>query len=228
MTKIINIAGNSGAGKSVIALNLSIALTHRGNEVILLDSNIYSPDIANYSDISPNVFFNEYLDDERKIEETITQHPAGMKVIPSISEEEYNPKKHMKINQALLSLIGKSEIILVDSFSHNPATFSVIDGADETIFVTNDDYPSIVKTKEFINKMDEKGMNVIGIILNKRKKDTVKKHIEGILNKPVLAEIPHDEKITESLNKRQPHLLMHPNSNISKTIRELAGLLSLK
>ena len=137
MTRIINIAGNNGSGKTALALNLGIALTNKGKDVLLFDGNIYSPDIANYSDISPSIFLNEFLEGEKNIEETILFHPTGMKIIPSMGEEEYNLEKHKKINQALLSLIGKAEIILVDSFSHSPPLFSVVDNADETIFITN-------------------------------------------------------------------------------------------
>ena len=228
MTRIINIAGNSGSGKTILALNLSIALNNQGRDVILVDSDIYSPDITNYTDISPGIFFNEVLEGERNIEEAIMFHPSGIKIVPSIAEEEYSPEKHDKINHALLSLIGKSEIVLVDSFSHNPASVAIIDKADETLFITNDDFPSIVKTKDFINKMENSGINVIGVVLNKRKKETDKKHIEAILNKPVLAEIPHDNKIIDSINAKKPHYLTYPNSDVSKAIRGLAELIDLE
>ena len=71
MTRIISIVGNSGSGKSVVTLNLALALANKGRDVILMDSNIYSPDIANYSDISPTIFLNEYIEGNRKIEDTL-------------------------------------------------------------------------------------------------------------------------------------------------------------
>lgn len=225
MTRIINIAGNSGSGKTVLALNLGIALAHMGREVLLFDGNIYSPDIANYSDIMPSVFLNEFLDGKRRIEETIVFHPSGMKVIFSMPEESHDINKHKKINNALLELIGKSEIILVDSFSHSPAMFSVISSADETIFITNDDFPSIIKSKEFIKKMEDRGMNVIGIVVNKKGKKDNRKHIEAIIEKKVLAEIPYDERVIDSVNMKQPVFLTHPKSDVTKAINELADLI---
>lgn len=227
MTRIIHIAGNAGSGKSLLALNLGIALTHHGKDVTLVDSNIYSPDISNYIDISPEIFLNEYLLGERAIEETIHYHPSGMKVIASTVETEHNPEFHERINQALLSLHGKSEIVLVDSFSHNPAYFSILNNADETLFITNDDFPSIVKTKDFIRTMEEKGINVIGVVLNKRRKSKDKKHIEAILDKPILAEIDYDPSLVESVNQRTPAYIHYPKSNMSKAVDELAKLLRL-
>lgn len=227
MTRIINIVGNSGAGKSIITLNLGIALSKKGKDVIVMDTNIYSPDIANYSDFSPSIFLNEYLEGQRKIEDTITYHPSGIKMIPAISEDTHDKKKHEKIHKAILSLIGKSEIILIDTFATSPALSSTLNIADETIFITNDDYPSIVKSKEFIEKLEKMGMTIIGVILNRSNKKTNAKNIEAILNKRVLAQIPHDKKMIESINNRQPIYLMHPKHKISKTISKLADLMNV-
>ncbi|MCK5283170.1 MAG: P-loop NTPase [Nanoarchaeota archaeon] len=227
MTRIIHISGNSGSGKSVLALNLGIALSQKGREVILVDGNIYSADIANYSDISPEVFLNEFLDGEKDIEETIVFHPSGMKMILSMAEKAYTPEKHEKLNKALLSLTGKTEFVLVDSFSHSPALFSVIDNADEMIFVTNDDFPSILKSKEFIKKIESKGTNIVGVVLNKKRKNSNKKHIEAILEKRVLVEIPYDKNLIDTVNMKQPISLVYPKSETSKAITELAKIIDI-
>ena len=65
MTRIINIIGNSGSGKSTLALNLGVALAQRGKDVLLVDGNLYSPDIANYSDIEPTAYLNEHLEGKK-------------------------------------------------------------------------------------------------------------------------------------------------------------------
>jgi len=171
--------------------------------------------------------FHCFLRGERDIEDTIHYHPSGLKVISSNIELEHNQDFHDKINQALLSLHGKSEIVLVDSFSHNPAFFSILNNADETLFITNDDFPSIIKTRDFVRTMEENGMSVIGVVLNRRRKEKDKKHIEEIIGKPVLAEIDHDNKIVDSVNQKSPAYLHYPNSSITKAVDELAKLLSL-
>jgi flagellar biosynthesis protein FlhG len=227
MTRIISIVGNSGAGKSIITLNLALALANKGRDVIIMDTNIYSPDIANYSDISPSIFLNEYINGNRKIEDTLTYHPAGLRMIPAIAEDTHDISKHTKIHKAILSLMGKSEIILIDTFSSSPALSQTLNIADEVLFITNDDFPSIAKTKDFIRNLEKKGMTIIGVILNKAKKDTNVKHIEAILNKPVLAKLPFDNKVIESVNNRQPIFLKHPKNRLSKTISELADLMNV-
>ena len=131
------------------------------------------------------------------------------------------------LNNALLRLIGKGEIILVDSFSHSPAMFSVLNKGDETIFVTNDDFPSILKSREFINRLEKEGMGVIGLVVNRRRKETQKEHIESIVGKKVIAELPHDDKVIDSINMKQPVLLMHPKTEVSRQIAELAKLLDV-
>jgi septum site-determining protein MinD len=225
MSRIVHIIGNSGSGKSMLALNLGVALSQRGKDVLLVDGNIYSPDIANYADISPNVFLNEYLNGEKDIEEVITHHPSGMKIIVSMPEEKHDKEKHEKINEALLSLVGKAELILVDSFSSVPAFSYLLDCADDSLYITNDDYPSIVKSKDIINKLDNKGIKVLGVVLNRKRK--AKENVESILGKKVIASIPHDNKIIDSINLKQPIFTMYPKAKCSKAIEELANMLDI-
>ena len=130
MTRIINILGNSGSGKSVIALNLGVALASKGKDVVLIDGNIYSPDISYYADINPKAYLNEHLDGDKSLEEIVHIHPSGLKIIPSLREEEHNEGKYHLLNSVLLDMHGKSEIVLVDSFSHSPAMFSSLHNSD--------------------------------------------------------------------------------------------------
>ncbi len=227
MTRIIHIAGNSGSGKSVLAINLGMSLAAKNRDVILVDANIYSPDISNYADLVPLFFLNDYLDGHKKLDEVITHHHSGLRMIASIAEDNHNPAKHKKINEALLHLIGKAEIVIVDSFSHNPAMHSIMSNSDETIFITNDDYPGILKAKEQIKKLEYKGMNVIGIVLNRRMPHASKKHVEMIVDKKVIAEIPHDENVVISINKKKPAIIYFPKSKFSKSVDELSELLNL-
>jgi MinD-like ATPase involved in chromosome partitioning or flagellar assembly len=225
MTRIIHIAGNSGSGKTALAVNLALSLAKRGRETILVDANLYSPDILHYLDISPEFFLNEFLEGERGIDEVITQHHSGVKVIASMMEDEHDKAKHLMINNALLSLLGKSEIIIVDSFSHNPAMSPIINCTDDTIFMMNDDYPSIAKAKELLRKMESNGIGVIGVVLNRKRKATNAGHIETILGKKVLAEIPHDEKLLDSINLRKPAALHYPESHMAKATAKLAEMI---
>ncbi len=225
MTKILHIAGNSGAGKSVLALNLAVALAQQGRDVLLVDTNLYSPDIGSYCKAIGGFYLNDFVSGERSILEVISHHPSGIRLIAAQPEEEYADWKHQQVNRAILSLMGKAEIVVADSFSHNPVFFSHVDSADETLFVTNDDYPGIVKSKEFIRTMDARGMHVIGVVLN-RKHASEKKHVESIIQKPVLAELRHDPKVIESVNIGKPIVTHYPASPFSQSVVQLAKLLS--
>ena len=70
-------------------------------------------------------------------------------------------------------------------------------------------------------------MTIIGVILNKAKNTAKIKHIEAILNKPVLAKLPYDNSVIESVNNKQPIFLSSPKNKLSKTISELADLMNV-
>ena len=67
-------------------------------------------------------------------------------------------------------------------------------------------------------------MTIIGVILNKAKNTAKIKHIEAILNKPVLAKLPYDNSV---VNNKQPIFLSSPKNKLSKTISELADLMNV-
>jgi MinD-like ATPase involved in chromosome partitioning or flagellar assembly len=211
----------------MLAFNLGVALSQMQHDVIAVDANIYSPDLTQYADISSANYLNDQLDDNKNIEDAIAYHPSGLKIIPSMAEEVHDEEKHGKINNALLNLHGKADIVLVDSLSHNPALYSVLHHSDEILLVSNDDYHNVAKTRDFIKDLEEKGLNVIGVVLNKRGK-AKKADIESILGKKILAELSSDNKVVDSINKRQPVVLMHPSSSLSKAVNELAEMISIQ
>ena len=226
MTRIIQIVGPGGRGKSTVALNLGIAFVKQKTDALLLDASIYSPDISTYANIFPQVYLNECLRGEESIENAVLHHPSGLKIVPSMIEEKHDDEIHLKINDALLGLLGKSEVIIVDSSSYGPSLNSILHCSDENIIVSNDSYESIVKSRDMINSMEAKGMNIIGVILNRRR-DTEKSNVEAILGKKILAEIRHDERIIDAANKRHPVVLLYPKSQISSAMAELAAMMSL-
>jgi MinD-like ATPase involved in chromosome partitioning or flagellar assembly len=218
MTRIIHILGNSGAGKSVLAVNLGVALSEY-HDTLLVDANIYSPSIHYYLDLSPKYYLNDFLSGAVPLDAVVANHPSGLRIIPSIVDMSGG---HERINEALLSLIGRSEIVLVDNFSFGPSLFPSFHASDEALFVTHDDFPSILKSKDFIDQIERTGINISGIILNKRGKSQLS-HVEHLLGKKVLAEIPHDESLIQSVNRRKPVYLTDKKSGMSKAITELRG-----
>ena len=118
MAKIISvISGKGGVGKTTTVSNLGAALVSKGKEVIVIDGNVTTPNLSLHLGIP---FYPLTLHDVLKkkipITSAIYEHPSGLKIIPaSLSVDAMKGVSMEKMENALWSLLGSADIILVDS-----------------------------------------------------------------------------------------------------------------
>jgi len=232
MAKIFVItSGKGGVGKTSSAINLGAAINHFGEDVIVVDANLTTPNIGLHlgAPIVP-VTLNHVLRDEADIQDAIYKHESGMKIIPSdLSIKELKKLDFSKLSNIANKLRDYSEYIIFDS----PAGLSqdalnVIDAGDELIIVTNPEIPAVTDALKTIKIAEERGKKVRGIILNRiRKIDTEMPlfSVKDMLETPILGLIPEDKNMQAALSMKNAILHTHPRSKASKAYMETAAKL---
>ena len=100
MARIIVItSGKGGVGKTTTAINLAAAINHFGQDVLVIDGNLSTPNIGIHLN-SPEVpiNLNHVLKNKAEVFEAVYEHDSGIKIIPaSLSVKELKKTKSEKL-----------------------------------------------------------------------------------------------------------------------------------
>jgi len=228
--KVITVAsGKGGTGKTTTTANLGIALAELNKQTIILDADIAMANLALLLGMEKiDVTLHEVLSGEKNIKEAIYEGPKGVMVVPcGISLAGFQRSHPERLQEVLMDLLDEAEFLLIDA----PAGLgkdSIIPMAiaDEILLVLNPEVSSVSDGLKIKIMADTIETNVRGIILNrvrKRKGEIDRDKIEKIFNLKVLAEIPEDTSVIDSVAKRRPVLLTKPNSSAAIAYKRLAA-----
>jgi len=225
-TIISTISGKGGVGKTFVCANLGVILAKAGFKTLLVDMDIK---LANLEILlgmeGKEITLQNVLNGEAKVDEAIYPGPAGVDFIPAGLSLE-NVLVNIKTFDDIMSeLIDRYEYILLDAPAGLDSSSVMVMGISErAILVTNPELTALadaIKTKIVAEKV---GCTVDGIVVNmvgRVKGEVPKSKIEKALGK-ILAVIPYDPKIGESISKGIPYVLYNPKSTVTKEFLKLA------
>jgi MinD-like ATPase involved in chromosome partitioning or flagellar assembly len=230
--KILSIVSvKGGVGKTTVASNLGVSLSRTyGKKTLLVDCDFDLPSVGFHLNmLDPDITLHDVLDGRFPLNEAVHVHAdSGLDVIlGSLSGDSI-------ISGSMADLIeqlsGSYEWIIIDT---NPALDqnlrNVIKLSDEALIISSPDFPSISGSLKAIKAVEECGIRVRGVVLNKVKKksyELVVGEIEETLGHPVISIIPEDSKVNEALSQRKPVVLYAPKTPSGKELKRLAGTLA--
>ena len=228
MTKVIGVLSlKGGVGKTSVVSSLGDALSEFGKRVLLVDANYSAPNLGmHFNIIDPQITLHHVLSRKANIKDAI--HNLGkMDIIPSsiFTNMQINP---FILKDKLNQIKRKYDFILLDSApAVNEDVLSVILASNSLLFVTTPDYPTLSSTLKSIKLAKERGAVIDGLILNKVHNKNFElsiNDIEKTIGAPVLAVIPYDVKVLESLSKFIPFTSHKPRAEGSIEYKKLAGV----
>ena len=232
MTRIILVAsGKGGVGKTTIATNLAITLSRLGQDLVLIDANTSTGNMAWHLGLSkPTTTLQHVLDDQTVIDDAIYYHSEGLKFIPSLTTVQgllTKPKRDIK--QAVLELVGRTDIILIDGAAGlGKELQDILPIADEVLIVTNPDVPSVMeafKTKELSNSL---GIKSSGLIINKastKKFDMHPINVSDFVETDLLGVVPEHDLFKQAVLEQTPILSLDRNAHPSRELYKIAAKL---
>jgi len=229
MAKIFVItSGKGGVGKTTTAINLAVALNSLNENVVVVDTNLTTPDLGVYlgAPIVP-VSLTHVLLGKADVDEAIYEHESGTKIVPcSLSIKEMEKVKPEKIHDIAKRLRKISDYIIFDSAAGlGEDTQTVMEAADEIIIVANPELPSVTDALKTAKIAENLGKPVRGVIITRVKKDGLDMpyaNVKEMLEVPILGVVPEDSKVRHSHVMKNAVFHTHPKSKAAKAYLDIA------
>ncbi len=229
MGKVYSIlSGKGGVGKTTTTINLGSALNLLGEDVLIVDGNLSTPNIGLHfgAPIVP-ITLNHVLDGRADVTDAIYEYSSGIKILPSsLSIKELQKINHNRLSDITKKLRKLSEHIFLDSSAGiGKEAQTAINSGDEIILITNPEMPSVTDALKTAKLAEQYNKHIRGVIITRhqsKKTEIPIENIKDMLELPLLGIIPEDKNMQKALSLKQAIIHSHPNSKASKAYKEVA------
>ncbi len=223
---VISLKGGVGKTSSVICLGS--ALASLGKKVLLVDGNFSAPNLGLYLDLfDVDKTLHHVLKREINPSEAV-YNLDSFDVLPCSVFGNFNISP-MRLKERLRHLKRSYDLIILDSSpTLNEETLAVMNASDCLIVVTTPDHATLGMTLKAIKIAKQKGVPIIGLIINKSYKKRFELSLDDIEKTsevPVLAVIPYDIGFLKSLADFKSYTDYNPRSEGAEEFKRLAAVL---
>jgi pilus assembly protein CpaE len=236
--RVITICSTKGGvGKTLISVNLAMALSKRNLKVAVLDLDLQFGDVSILFDVKPKRTLYEWIKERSSdptvsivpylmpYEDNIHIFPAPLR--PEFAEEITGPH----IDATIEILKQHYDWIVIDTSPSLVETGLIaLEKSDEILLITTMELPTIKNSKLFLDTMVTLGFkDRVKLILNRdiKTKGVSADTVHSIMGMPIYERIPFEDKVVvPSVNEGIPFVKSHPRSTVAKRLYSLAQKLS--
>lgn len=237
-TVVTVFGAKGGIGKTTIATNLATSLVRiTGATVVLVDMDTRFGDVAIMMDIGVETSIADLARgsdtlDRDNIRDHLVQHPSGLSILPApLHPTEWRTLTSQHIEKIVDLLAQTHDYVIIDT----PGTFneliaSALEMANIILLVTSMDIASIKDTALALEML--RGASIsedkVKLTINHctSANSLREEDVERVLEYEVFWRIPHDLNVSNATQLGQPIVVTKPYARVSRSITELAHVLS--
>lgn len=231
--------GKGGVGKSTVAVNLGMALSIGGHDVMLLDADMGLANVDVMLGLTPSRHIGHLLDGDCTLEELLLPAPHGLQVVPAGSGTrrlaQLDNGEHAAIIRAFDELAQPPEYLLVDTaagLSDNVTMFAA--AAAEVIVVVCDEPASLTDAYGLTKVLSRDfGVRRVRMVANMVRNEGDARALHQKLARvsdrflDVVIDfsgwVPHDERLRQAIRRQSAVVDLWPSSHSALAFKKLAG-----
>lgn len=232
-SKVISLfSGKGGVGKSLIAVNLAVALARNQKKVVVVDLDLMFGDIASLFNIRPKETIYHVVQeidrlDSESIKPFLAEAIGGVMVLSAPVRPEHSEIITGKHIEKILRLLRESfDYIVVDTPAFLTDPVLALDSSDFIFLVNTLNVPVLRHNKTILELMESLNypLQNIRMLLNRSDLDTgiMPKDVKIALGMEPYRILPEDSSVELSINRGEPLVLLKQNGKWSKQIEKLA------
>ena len=231
-------SGKGGVGKTNVSVNLALALSAAGKQVMLLDADLGLANVDLLLGLHTQWNLSHVISGERTLEEIIIEGPDGLKIIPAASGtqlmSELSAKQHAGIIRAFSELHTPVELLIVDAAAGiSDSVISFTRASHEVIVVVCNEPTSLTDAYALIKVLSEHhGVKRFNILASMTRTPTEGSALFTKLTRVTdhyldvtldyMGAIPYDEYLVKAVKRQQPVLKAYPQAVSSQAFRKVA------
>ncbi len=236
--KVITIMSpKGGAGKTVTAANIAVALAEWADEdrVVIMDADLQFGDVCIALQVDPRHTIVDAARDIEKMDEELllnllSRHVSGLRVLPAPLEPALADEVSTPVVVRTLGMLRRMfDYIIIDTapFLDEPV-LSILERSDVVLLVVDMDLPSVKNAKLALDtlRLIKFPFEKIKLVLNRNnsKARLDVPELERSLSLEVQASIVSDKLVPRSVNEGVPVVTMNPRSRVARDFRNVARL----
>jgi pilus assembly protein CpaE len=225
-----------GTGKSVVAVNLAVALAAGSRRTALIDLDLQFGDVAIMLGIEPPRTLHDLLTspgslDAEKISGYASHHPSGLHVLAApLKPEDAESISEARVGELLdAARLGYDAVVVDTSPFFHGAVLSTLDRTDDLLMICTPDVPTLknvrltLQTLELLSFPSDR----VRVVLNRANARVGFRapQIGSVLDHDVELELPEDETVAIAVNRGEAVVDYRPQAPFSEALLSAASRL---
>lgn len=237
---IVVCSAKGGLGRTMLAINMAVALCKKRISISLLDGDFQFGDICLAMDIHPTFTIKDVIESEDSLDQYsmasyLNHHQSGVKVLAAPERPEYADMVSIPVLEKVCDhLLKQNDYVIVDTeVGMSEKSLFFIEKADRVLLLANLEMTTLKSTKLMLETLEMLGMrHKVQMVVNEATMESV---IQAVEVADILGEeeepfyIPqHRQIVTQSLNLGLPFVVNQGKTDIAKAVYKMAELLLSK